>query len=217
MLQLRPIGSFFFRLVVAYGLLMAAWLLIGDAHAAAFRAGGQWLFGRFGSDGLVRFGRADRATADTEMLLTNRRGPPGGTLPFYNNSRFIGYVPAAFLIALMVATPMRWPRRAWLLVWGLLLVHAFIALRLAVTLCYGFAEDTPIALFSPSPFWRQALDLAYEILALTPPASYVVPLLIWLALAARRSGLSALLGLPDRQRRPTKPPERRKRRPHPRT
>jgi len=178
-------ASFFIRLTLGYGLLAAGWLIWGEGYAALFRAGGQMLFGSFGSHGVVRFRPLQGERVDTEILLSNRRHP-GGFMPLRNSSRFVGYVPTAFLLALLAATPMPWSRRFRTLLWGLFLVNAFVVARLALTLVWGFSQDNPVALFAWGPFGQRAVELLFSVFAAMTSASYVVPLLIWLPLGVGR-------------------------------
>ena len=89
------------------------------------------------------------------------------------------------LIALVVATPLSWSRRGWALLWGLLLTHVFIALRLTLTLAAGgFAvPDKAYALFHPGAFWQRILTGGQNVLSDNPTVSFVVPVFIWFLVA----------------------------------
>ena len=201
MLPPKRLGRFFLLLAVVYGVLMAPWPGVTSAYAYLFRAGGNGLFARFwfSPDGSVRFldlralepGDLAPGTPpieasgafDTVMELSSRRAP--GSLGYLRtSSRYIGFGPTAVLIALIVATPTTWRRRAWALLWGMLLVHLFIALRLSLTLAAaGFAADKGYALFHPSEFWRGVLTRAESIFSDNPTVSFVVPTVIWFLVA----------------------------------
>ena len=69
------------------------------------------------------------------------------------------------------------------------LIHAFIALRLTLTLlANGFAAAKAYALFAPSPFWRGVLTEVEGVLSDDPTVSFVVPVLIWFLVAGRWGG-----------------------------
>lgn len=122
-----------------------------------------------------------RAEQDTLLVLVNRR-TPGSIGMLRTSSSLMGYVPVALLIALVSATPMRWSRRGWAVLWGLLLVQAFIAIRIsALVLNQGFAvAEKPYALFQPGRFVKWMLASASEVLADNPSFAYVAPVCIWL-------------------------------------
>lgn len=184
------------------------------------RAGGDIVFGPlcFWSDGHVRFldlhssklfkdlddatpGKLPRSfqpppaeqAKDTLMVLMNERHQ--GTFGLLRtSSRLAGYWPTAWLIALIIAKPLPWQRKGWAFVWGLLLVHAFIALRLSLTLVNGGfgAPGKAYALFQLSPLWRDLLGRCEMVLLTDPTASFTVPTLIWALVAFRWSEWSSL-------------------------
>lgn len=118
---------------------------------------------------------------ETLMILKNSHAPahPGFVR---TSSRLIGYTPTAVLIALVAATPLALRRRFWLMVWGLLLVHAAIVIRLtALLLDTGFAEPTkPFAVWRPGPIMSDVINRADVILADNPTFAYVVAVFVWI-------------------------------------
>ena len=68
----------------------------------------------------------------------------------------------------------------WALLWGLTLVHAFIAVRFGFILLNIFHGDKPYALFHWGPPWDMILDESFIIIAEVPATIYVVPLMIWI-------------------------------------
>jgi hypothetical protein len=177
----------------------AGWRGLERGYACAFRSYGNTVFARFWlwPDGGVRFldlesleagdlapGTPDmRATGawDTVMELRSRRAP--GAYGYLRTSCRLGaYWPTALLIALVLATPVAWSRRGWALLWGLLLIHAYIALKLTLTLAAnGFAvPGKRYALFDPSPFWRDILVQVEGVVSDNPVFPFVVALFVWL-------------------------------------
>jgi hypothetical protein len=122
---------------------------------------------------------------DTLMVLTNRRMP--GSIGRLRASSRLGYWPAAMLIALVIATPLPWSRRGWGLLWGLLLIHAFIVLRVTLFLAgSGYADSgKPWALFHPGALGLRVLRGAEHLLVDNPTVSFVVPVVIWFLVALR--------------------------------
>ena len=201
----RTLGRFFLVVVILYAAFMAPWPGVRSGYLYLFRTFGDVVFARFWfwPDAGVRFlnleslkpgdvapGAQDmRASGvfDTTMELRSRRAP--GKIGYLRTTgRYVGYVPTAVFLALGLAAPLPWLRRLRGLLWGLLLVHAFIALRLTLSLtANGFAAAKDYALFHPSPFWRSALTGVESIFSEDPTVSFVVPVLIWFVVFTPRS------------------------------
>ena len=192
----RVLGGFFLRFLVVFVLLMAPWPGVSEAYAAFFRAGGNFLFSKFGSDGRVRFlplANPDEGR-DTEVVLVNRRA--GGEMRVVGGSRLQGYKPTAFVLALILATPVPWSRRWRAVVWGLVLVNAYVGLRVFAFLLAAFSGDSTVALFSPGPVCRAILDFFVWVLVVSFAGWLIVPLPIWALVTFRRSDWPTILRAP---------------------
>lgn len=126
---------------------------------------------------------------DTLMLLWNRSTPSFGALR--TSSRMIGYSPTIVIIALFFATPTSWRHRGWGLLWGLLLIHGFIFLRLSLTIAANFAGAKSYALFHPSEFWMGVLTKVEEVVVHNPTCYLAVAVVIWLLVCFVNGSLSA--------------------------
>lgn len=119
---------------------------------------------------------------DTLMILKNRDVPavPGFVR---TSSRLIGYTPTAVLLSLVLATPIAWKRRWWLLFWSMLLVHVVVAIRLtALLLRAGFADpQKQYALFHPGALMQDLIHRGGVILADNPTFAYIVAVFVWIA------------------------------------
>lgn len=195
-------------------LLVIPWPGLGRAYGCLFRSFGNVVFTRFWfwpearvrffdlrSPTLVRDVKLQAALGpgahfdfkpppatvvlDTLMLLKNEGEGRVATLGFVRtSSRSLGYWPTAFFLALALATPMPWKRKGWALLWGLLLVHGFIAFRLTLVLLQkGFAADKSYALFHPAPFWANLLEHVEKVAVHNPTASFAAAVFIWLVVA----------------------------------
>jgi len=203
----KTILKFSGLLLLLWVLLLAPWPGVESAYASFFRGLGNVAFSRFWfwGDASVRFCDARNAEAcdlppwakaqappplqerDTVMALENRQVP--GSVSFLRtSSRLIGYWPTAGLVGLILATPARWRRKLLALGLGLLLVHAFILLRLTVHLAIdGFSGDKAVAIFHPGPSAARVMAYARTILNDDPVVSFVAPVVIWVALLFRPS------------------------------
>lgn len=212
MLQPRAIAKFAILATAFYAALTFSprlWPSLQQGYASVFRFGGNAFFSQFWlwpeahvafldlySDDLIGDINASipgampdgftppppRADQDTLMVLVNQR-VPGSIGMLRTSSSFMGYVPVAMVIALVLATPMRWSRKGWAVIWGLLLVQAFIAVRVSVLLLHhGFAaSEKQYVLFRPGPFMTGLLGRVNEVLADNPTFAYIGPPVgVWL-------------------------------------
>ncbi len=198
MFPLRRISGFFIRCLVFYGLLIGPWPQLMDGYRAFFRAGGNLLFHHFGPAGSVEFKpipSLDHAK-DVTLRLTKHRV---GSLERDIKSVYAGYRPTAFLIALVLATPVPWSRRLWALLWGLILVNAFVSFRVGLVLLDDFSNNNPLALFTLSHTLKAGLRLLVLLFYRAPEMHYIVPAFIWLLVTFRRDDLKTLLARRERR------------------
>jgi hypothetical protein len=211
----RLLLRFLFTVAILFGIMAWPWPGLKVAYGQAFRRGAELLFGGFGRDGKVGFFPAsmpglpppprDSEHMDTFVLCANESKPPGdwvyGT---WHDSRLIGYLPTIKLIALVMATPIAWPRRWNALFWGLLLVHAFIGARLAIVLLHSYSEPTPYQMYHLSPFWKGVLNGLHRLVVPSPLATFFAPVLIWVGVCIRRDDLARFLGQENTSKTPRK-------------
>ncbi len=197
---IKPVRGFSFRLVLVYVMLIIPWPGLEEAYATLFRAGGTFVFGSFGSEGVVRFLQSDlpdNSTRDTLIVFSTRKPlHPNGYMRIKKtctSSRYGGYIPTILVIALILATPISWLRRAWTLLWGMGLVHTFIAFRLLVKIFYLLSGDPEVPLFVLNPFWETVLNFAYDIFVFRLGSSFVIPIFIWILVTFRREDWKLLM------------------------
>ena len=212
MLRAKSICGFVLRFALATALLLAPWPGLREAYAKFFRAGGETFLDALGSRSYVRFQPDLREPAnwDTLILLANRdlRDAAGQTRAagFRVNSRSVGYVPTALVLALILATRLPWRRRAWALGWGLVLVHIYIAFLLTLVLFYMQCENPWLGLGTPTPLWRQVISGLNDLFLTTfQGRRYAVALLIWMLVCFRREDLAKLLEGIQHRTSPSRP------------
>ncbi|MGB2987004.1 MAG: hypothetical protein WBE26_14115 [Phycisphaerae bacterium] len=190
---------------VIYLLLMVPWPGLMDGYRACFRAGANLLFEHSSTAGSVSFKPSSSIDdmKDTTLVLVKRkpvlmrgrRITPRGEMDI--SSIKTGYRPTAFLIALVLVTPIPWSRRWRALLFGLVLVNVFVAFRLALRILDAFSDPTVLALFSLGPFWKDMLRKVIKVLIVAPAGWYAVPAFIWLAVTFRRGDLANLFVPPQ--------------------
>ena len=181
---------FALRLLLVYGLLITPWPGLKSGYGSVFRTCGNGLLQTLGFRGIVEFRppAEHHAAWDIEMHMKN----PSTSQRWYveYSSRGWGYLPTAAIFALIAATPLAWSRRWMALAAGLVLVHLFIALRIAAVVLYGMYYGGAIRL---SAVQAKAAEVVLHGFANSPVTTFIVPVVIWLLVTFRRSDLEAIL------------------------
>ncbi|MDD5328118.1 MAG: hypothetical protein PHY02_09960 [Phycisphaerae bacterium] len=195
--HIKPISTkhiigFFCAFVLIYVPLMVPWpgLALAAAYSKLYRTGVAFLFESLTPEGVVRFQPLSDVENDIRIIFYNRdqTGPVDKMLPvghIDHNSRREGYIYAAFLTALILAGPIPWRRKGWALLWGMILIHAFIVLKLAIWITYGLNKE-PLSIVVLSPFWNKALLLTIQVFASNLTFGLVVSVFIWVLVSFRR-------------------------------
>lgn len=183
-LPTKRIAGFALRFALAYGLLILAWSVVRPLYRPMYCMLGNLLFE--GGEASARFVALDTADDLDIQILLAKRGPPPVTGRMKNSSRMGGYLPMVSLVAFVLASPISWKRRRRALLWGLVLVTAFVALRMAIPIRENFSNPDALQVHHPGAFGRWALGIADRALVSAPASWFVVPLLIWILVAFRR-------------------------------
>lgn len=192
-MQTRRIVGFLLRFLVVYAALMALWPAVSDIYGSAFRTGGKFLFGAFPSSVQVRFEHLPSAEAMNDTRIWVRKPGSPKWWRFRVSSRHMGYLSTALLTGLLVATPLPWRRRTRTIIWGLIAVHGFIALRQGLAVAYGLHMNTGVPQMLRDPYWSTRLRLGVEFLAGGPSSSCIAAILIWMLVSLRREDLGMIL------------------------
>ena len=193
----RHLVRFLWQFALIFVLLILPWPGWDQLYAQYFRGLGEMVFSRDEGQRLVRFRPSppeqNSAALTTRMTLGNRdlmdaNGKGRGEIVDLD-TRSIGWVPTALTAALILATPIRWRRRGWALVWGMLLIHAFILFSLQTWI---WNQEPGLSLLTLPPFLKQIVDDLQYTLITQLGASFSVPVIIWLLVTFRREDLERL-------------------------
>ena len=130
----------------------------------------------------------EHADWDVEIKIKNPNQPGRWNVEY--GSYNCAYLPTAAIFALILATPLPWSRRWLAMTLGFVLVHLFIALRVAVVPLYVMYVGGAI---QRSEAQVRVAGVVLEGFANSPVATFVVPVVIWLLVTFRRSDLEAVL------------------------
>jgi len=188
LISARKVIKFFCLFVLIYFLLMTVWPVVGPVYSKFYQAAGGFLFGSFGRGNVVRFSQSDNIKYDICITAFNRHNlDDNGEIQasqFYHSIHYGDYMHIAFLTALIAATPLPLKRRAWSLVWALILMHVFIALKLAIVIFSLFS----IALGKNAELANRNIVLAEHI-----TTGFIIAFFIWVLVSFRSKDLVAIL------------------------
>ena len=196
LISAKEVIKFFCLFILIYVLLMAPWPGLRAAYSKFYMASSAFLSRSFGSKGIVLFEQSNNPEHDVNVVMLNRdrvdrHGKPV-VLLVRISSRYGGYMYMAFVIALIVATPISLRRRAWALVWGLILMHTFVVFKLGVMILHCFSKK-PLSLFVLNPFWKQVLVSIDEEFSFSLTFGFVVGFVVWVLVSFRRRDLAGIL------------------------
>lgn len=178
----KAVRGFLLRLVLWYTLFLIPGTGIDSAYGAFFRFSGNAFLGSFVGDVSLDFRAEDSAKGmDTLIVLTEKtkgKKPVEGKKP--TNSRLMGYLPTAFLVALVLATKAPWSRRRRRLLWGLPLICGVVAVRVSIDIYATLAPSPAFASVSISDSLRPTLSFIHELAAYSPSTGFIAAGIVWI-------------------------------------
>lgn len=192
-MQTRRIVSFFLRFLLVYAVLMALWPVVRGIYSRSFRSGGEVVSVLFRSRGEIRVrALADQRNKHDTRIIVRHRGSQTWTKMDVGSMR-LGYRPMALLVGLIAGSPIPWRRRVRALLFGFMLIHAFVALRLAIIIRWGFSMNEHGWNVVSSRFWNEALHTGIWSVSVGLGMSYIAPVVIWILVSLRREDLDMIL------------------------
>jgi len=177
--------SFVVWFVCLFGLMIAPWPGFRTAYGDYFRALGNLVFERHTQSIVIyiepHLRSRGHASMDSQIVLYNPHGiDKDGDVhaDFLGiDSRAVGWIPTCLIMALILATPLTWPRRIRAVLLGLLLVQTYI---LGVLAIYIINQSTIVGLLE-LPAWAGAITNGLEYTFVTQMGpGFAIPILIWL-------------------------------------
>ncbi|MGD2108316.1 MAG: hypothetical protein PVI86_02885 [Phycisphaerae bacterium] len=191
----KKTSIFFLVCSLTYALLIIPWPGLFDGYRACFRAGGNVLFHSFGPGGSVRFEPLASGDHTKDTTLVMRKKGLIGKAELDMKAVYMGYRPTAFMIALVLATPIPWSRRWRALLWGFLWVNVFVAFRVWLKMLDAYSDNNALSIYEFSDLTKSVLDGVVAVLVSAPEAHYMIPVFIWVLVAFRRDTWRETFGL----------------------
>jgi len=194
----RRIAAFFLKVILFYALLMVPWPGVQQGYARLFCYTGNLAFYVFGNAGRTHFRVLDpppvnKNAVDYEIKLKNIRTGAGGTFEQDRSTRKMGYLPAAFTVSLVLATPIPWRRRFAAMVWALTLITAFVGLQLTLRLVDAFSNPDVLNQFELGLWTKRLLGILLKVVVMSPVSAFIAPIFVWILVTFRRGDWAKLV------------------------
>lgn len=186
--------GFFLGVAVIYLLLVVPWNGWKETYADYFRSLANGIFGVSTEERTLRFdlnhGILQPLSLDTDITVNNRDmiGPDGHPYAMHIgiDSREVGWLPMALFLALVLATPVSWPRRIAALFWGFIVLHGMM-------LFYIWLYVAHYSLSTSSLIVQGLVEYGYETFFVTAEPRSFVAILTWMLFVFRRSDYQLLV------------------------
>lgn len=186
MIKARRLIFSFVAFIAVYLLLLLPQVNMNEIYAEQFCKLGNYLFADFPQGGYVRLTtQDDKGKNDISLFLSNASWVENGKLTGVSTNKAsdrIGYLITAFFAALVIATPLKWKRKLLTLILGLVLVTAFVMLKLYVIILQAFTQVDWFGLFQ-EPSAMENIQFWYENFAAPASYGYSFAVIVWLALS----------------------------------
>src|SRR6185436_15531588 len=192
MLQRKQVYLFLLKAIAVYALLALPLRTYDEQYGKFYRSVSTSLFAKFGDSGLTRF----RGTADkkvTNVYVGNyaqvQEDKTTRTAISDINTRYRGYMPTILFIALVIATPLPFRRKMFVLLFGLFLVTAFVMVKQWIHLQYICEQNPWLNLVEFSDSGKRNVEFFYNtFVAYISPTLFLV-VAIWMAVSFRLADL----------------------------
>ena len=211
MLASNPVWKFLLWFTLLYILSLLMWRGLEAPYSEKFRAFGKFFFSDFRSKGTVMFAPLDNPEDkrfSTSLMLMNKnsyeaavkkaktsgqRAAPLRSVNVTVSSWYTGFLPTILVVTLILATPFIGIKRKLVaLLWGLLLIHAFIWFQLYIQILYEFNRVEFLQVVSFSPFWQKVMDSLYYLFVESMGLRFIIPVFIWIFVTFQKGDLEKL-------------------------
>lgn len=202
----KVIIKFLIIFIVAYAVMTVPQTGISDLYAKFLRMEGNFFFGEFGEKGMVLFEpNEDKHSWNypTMMILFNRdqydnAAKTGANLTYvkHNLAMYYDFLFAAFLVALVIATPLSLKRKLMALLLSVILLHVYINFTLFIEIISQFSDYPAVGVVHLSPFRLKVVKFIYPIVRVNFGTGFFVALLVWLTVCFRKEDLMRIFPSP---------------------
>ncbi len=184
-----------------YALFLVLWVGISDWYPKQVQTVGTAVFRKAiistGSRWVVILSPADTKVGrfDTTLAVLNKETRGLGQQPF--SSLSIAYLPMAMTISLILASPVPWKRRLVSIVFGSLVVCAWISLALFFMVLNAYCGEPPLGMYTVGAWLTKPIGFITWVVSVSTVPQFVVPVFFWLMVTIRGDDIQRLTGAED--------------------
>lgn len=175
--------------VIVYTILLLPDAGMGRIYCRVLCYTGNFLYQDFSRGGYVRLSpQDDQSKNDIAMFISRSDWKQSGKLTGVTTDKasdLIGYLITAFFTALMLATPLPWKRKLIVLPAGLILITAFVLLKLRIIILHAFTQVPWFELYQEEAT-KQTIGWWYEHFGAPATQGYAFVVAVWMALTIGR-------------------------------
>jgi len=197
MLQNRPVLIFLLKAIIIFCVLAIPLSIYDRVYGNFYRGVGNTVFAKFHKTGFARF------TASKTSFMTHVEA--GNKMPTYNNvpianvsadfnTRYRGYIPTAFLVSLILASPLKTRRKIFSLFTGIFILTAIIMIKQWIHLLYMCEQGTWLLLYNFTPEQKERIEWWYHNFANYSGSTLIIVIAVWILVSFRKSDMEALTG-----------------------
>ncbi len=158
-------------------------------YASCFCRLGNALYQNFSNGGYIRLTtQDDKGKNDISLFLSRADWKNKGQLTGVTTDKAsdrIGYLITAFFIALCLATPINWKRKAMALILGMLIITAFVMLKLRIIILYSYTQVPWFGMYQEEST-KSTISWWYNYFAAPATQGYAFVVIVWMALSLGR-------------------------------
>lgn len=205
LLPKHPLKQFLLLFVVSYAFLMllATFTGIKSGYDNGYRSLGNTYFQPFKEKGYVIFSEgADPLNKglNTQLALINidqnnqaiASGTNVRTIKVYVSPFRSGLFPLILLLSLILASPVPWRRKVWLLPVGFIIISLFAYFRTWLTVLLNFDQNEWLEVVDLSPTMHSFYNWLEAVTVGNVVFSVVVPVVVWFIITFRKEDRSVL-------------------------
>jgi hypothetical protein len=175
--------------LTAYMIMIVPQTRIGNFYGDFFRNMANRFLGQVGDAGIVIVKPQENERFDT-MLFISKKSLWQGTSykgDKYNiSSRTLGFLPSVLMLALIIATPVKWKRKITALIISFAAMTVFVLVKLYVIILYKYQLSAWIGIFLYTGESRKRLILLNDYFAEPLTPAYTLGIFLWIAFCFRK-------------------------------
>jgi hypothetical protein len=175
--------------LIVYTLLIIPGTGMNRHYAVFFCQAGNYLYQDFSQGAYVRLSpQDDQGKNDISLFISRADWKKDGKLTGVTTEKAsdrIGFLITAFFIALTLATPVSWKRKTTSLILGLLIITAYVMLKLRIIILYSYTQVPWFELYQ-NETTKQTISWWYHHFAAPATHGYAFVVIVWIALSIGR-------------------------------